>query len=278
MSITVNDIINKLDALAPRAAACEWDNPGLLVGRSDQEVSKVYVALDASLDVVNAAIEEGCDLVVTHHPIIFHAIKSINDETGLGIKLLDLIHNDVAVYSMHTNFDSCPGGMGDLVCGRLGLKKLAPMEYTKAPMTPNDGNAASEKALAEEAPYGIGFIAELPHSMTAEELSLLVKEKFQLPFVQYYDAGSIIRKIACCPGSGRGELKTVLGHHVDAFLTGDMGHHEGLDYTEEGISLIDAGHYGLENVFTEYIADFIKGSFPEAEVLTAPLHFPAALV
>lgn len=283
---TVSMITEKLEQLAPKAAACDWDNPGLLVGRSDREVSRIYVALDASCAVVDAAIDAGCDLIVTHHPIIFRGVKSINDQSALGLKLLDLIRNDVSVFSMHTNFDSCPGGMADIVCAALGLRKTGLMEPTGfLPKDTQNGAAEglqlrvveTERAVNPDA-YGIGFTAELPELLSAAELAARVKACFGLPFVQYYDAGMPIRRIACCPGSGRGELKEVLSLGVDAFLSGDMGHHEGLDLCEEGISLLDAGHYGLEHIFVHYIAGFLRTQFPEAEIFEEELHFPAQIV
>ncbi len=283
---TVSMITEKLEQLAPKAAACDWDNPGLLVGRSDREVSRIYVALDATCTVVDAAIDAGCDLIVTHHPIIFRGVKSINDQSALGLKLLDLIRNDVSVFSMHTNFDSCPGGMADIVCAALGLRKTGLMEPTGfLPKDTQNGAAEglqlrvveTEREVNPDA-YGIGFTAELPELLSAAELAARVKACFGLPFVQYYDAGMPIRRIACCPGSGRGELKEVLRLGVDAFLSGDMGHHEGLDLCEEGISLLDAGHYGLEHIFVHYIAEFLRTQFPEAEIIEEELHFPAQIV
>ena len=283
---TVSMVTEKLEQLAPKAAACDWDNPGLLVGRSDREVSRIYVALDASCAVVDAAIDAGCDLIVTHHPIIFRGVKSINDQSALGLKLMDLIRNDVSVFSMHTNFDSCPGGMADIVCAALGLRKTGLMEPTGF-LPENAQNGAAEglqlRVVETEGDvnpdaYGIGFTAELPELLSAAELAARVKACFGLPFVQYYDAGMPIRRIACCPGSGRGELKEVLSLGVDAFLSGDMGHHEGLDLCEEGISLLDAGHYGLEHIFVHYIAEFLRAQFPEAEIIEEELHFPAQIV
>ena len=283
---TVSMITEKLEQLAPKAAACDWDNPGLLVGRSDREVSRIYVALDASCAVVDAAIDAGCDLIVTHHPIIFRGLKSINDQSALGLKLLDLIRNDVSVFSMHTNFDSCPGGMADIVCAALGLRKTGLMEPTGfLPKDTQNGAAEGLQLRVVETEgdvnpdaYGIGFTAELPELLSAAELAARVKACFGLPFVQYYDAGMPIRRIACCPGSGRGELKEVLSLGVDAFLSGDMGHHEGLALCEEGISLLDAGHYGLEHIFVHYIAGFLRTQFPEAEIFEEELHFPAQIV
>lgn len=283
---TVSMITEKLEQLAPKAAACDWDNPGLLVGRSDREVSRIYVALDATCTVVDAAIDAGSDLIVTHHPIIFRGVKSINDKSALGLKLLDLIRNDVSVFSMHTNFDSCPGGMADIVCAALGLRKTGLMEPTGFLLKETQNGAAEGLQLrvvetegdVNPNAYGIGFTAELPELLSAAELAARVKACFGLPFVQYYDAGMPIRRIACCPGSGRGELKEVLSLGVDAFLSGDMGHHEGLDLCEEGISLLDAGHYGLEHIFVHYIAEFLRAQFPEAEIIEEELHFPAQIV
>lgn len=286
--LTVRDIEEKLNQLAPKAAACDWDNPGLLVGRHDKEVSKIYVALDASMDVVSEAIESGCDLIVTHHPIIFRGIKSINDDSALGLKLIDLIQNDVAVFSMHTNYDSCPGGMADIVCEIMNLKKAGIMEPTG--YIPKNGENGTPEGIRSHTPepdtdtngeivdinkYGIGFIARLPRIMTCDELAQLVKEKFHLPFITFYDAEIPIKTIACCPGSGRSELKEVMSLHVDAFITGDMGHHEALDLKEEGISLIDAGHYGLEHVFVDHIGNFLKETFEEVTIIKDGYRFPA---
>ncbi len=274
----LREIIRQLEALAPRQAACDWDNPGLLVGRSDREITKVYVALDATEQVVDAAIEAGAELILTHHPILFRAVKQVNDETPLGRKLLTLIRHDIAVYSMHTNFDSCPGGMGDLVCRQLGLRNLGPME----PVTYQEDNVfVTENRAAgreENCRYGIGFVAELPEAMSARELAACVKQHFGLPFVNFYDAGRPIRRLACCPGSGRGEMENVLRCGVDAFLTGDMGHHDGLDYTEAGISLLDAGHYGLEHVFVPAAAAYMRKHFPDVQVLEAEIRFPEEAV
>ncbi len=265
MSLLTGEVAELLEKLAPREAAMDWDNPGLLVGRSDKEAARIYVALDASEAVVEAAIDAGADMIVTHHPVIFHSIKAVNDQTALGLKLMDLIKNDVTVYSMHTNFDSCPGGMADLVCERLGLQKLMPME------------PVAFRRDTEEAPYGIGFVAELPALMSCPELAEKIKEAFDLPFAVYYDAGNPIRRIAVCPGSGRGETGLAASLKADCFVAGDLGHHEGLDLREEGISMIDAGHYGLEHIFTDMVSEYLV-KHTDAEILRAPVSFPAGTV
>lgn len=262
MSERLLNIREYLEELAPLQAAESWDNPGLLLGMGEKPVSTVYIALDATVEGVERAIEEGAELMLTHHPVIFKGIKSINDMNGQGAKLMKILKGGLSVYSMHTNFDSCPGGMADIVCERLGLKKLCPL----------DGGQAFE------AGYGIGFIAELKERMSPRELSLLVKERFGLPFVQLYDAKREIKRLACCPGSGRSELSAAIRARADAFITGDMGHHEGLDCIEEGISLIDAGHYGLEHIFVQHMAKLLRERFPGIRVIEEPIKHTALIL
>lgn len=250
--VTVKDIMERLEAWAPRAAACDWDNAGLLIGRRDKEVGRVFVALDATVETVDRAIEEGADLIVTHHPMIFKALKQINDGDALGRKIIDLIRNDVSLFAMHTNFDACPGGMADLVCERLGFRKTGVLE--KVPM--------------EDEGFGIGFTAELKAPMDCAKLAALVKERFGLSDVRMSDVGLKVRTLAVCPGSGRGFVRDIIRMKPDVFITGDMGHHEALDLKDEGISLIEAGHYGLEHIFVDEVADELADRF-DIEVLRA---------
>lgn len=107
-----SEVIEVLGRLAPESCACDWDNPGLLAGRSDKEVKKIYIALDATDQVVEAAIKGGADMLLTHHPLIFKAIKKVNDQNFITRRLVKLIQADISYYAMHTNFDAAPGCMG----------------------------------------------------------------------------------------------------------------------------------------------------------------------
>ena len=104
-----SEVIEILGKLAPESCACDWDNPGLLAGRSDKEVKKIYIALDATDQVVDAAIKAGADMLLTHHPLIFKAIKKVNDQNFITRRLVKLIQADISYYAMHTNFDAAPG-------------------------------------------------------------------------------------------------------------------------------------------------------------------------
>lgn len=123
--------MEKLEKLAPKSLACEWDNPGLLAGRAEKEVKKVLIALDATDDVVDLAVKEQVDLLITHHPLIFHSMKKVNDQDFIGRRLIKLIQADISMYAMHTNFDIAPGCMADLAAEKLGLVECEPLETMK---------------------------------------------------------------------------------------------------------------------------------------------------
>ena len=274
------DIIEALDALAPPALAMDWDNPGLQVGRRDSEITKVYVALDVNEKVLAAAAEAGCQLIVTHHPLIFGEISKVNDEDHLGRWILTLAERGMAVFSMHTNFDIAPGCMADLCAVRLGLERESPLEETgtAARVSLEDGELKEEAAE----PIGIGKIGRFEEEdLTVRELAERVKEAFGLPFVTVY-ADDPDRKagwIAMCPGSAKGMLKETLAAGCDVLIGGDLGHHDGIDAVAEGVALINAGHYGLEHVFIEALAAYLEARFGESlEVLRAPVEFPEMLV
>ena len=248
------ELILQLEQLAPPRMALSWDNPGLICGRHEKEIRKIMIALDATEETVERAAEEGCDLILTHHPMIFRAISKVNDETPLGRKLLRLIRADICCYAMHTNFDAAPGCMADIVCERMGMKKEAPLE----PAREDDGTVAD---------HGIGFIGSLEQPLSCASLTALLRERFGLNGAVYYDSGKMISRAAVCPGSGHGMLEAAVRAKADVLITGDMGHHDGIDALDAGISLIDAGHFGLEHVFVGFMQNWIREHAPEFTVL-----------
>ena len=253
MAATVNEIRAAIETVYPPRYAMSWDNPGLLVGHGDKIVSRILVALDATDEVIKEAVETGAQLIVTHHPMIFKSVSRINDESAIGRRILDLVRSDISYYAMHTNFDAAPEGMGMLVARRMGVLAEGPMER----MT---------EASAEGA-FGIGFVGELAEeAKSAKQLAERIKEAFQIPSVVYYDGGKAIKRVAVCPGSGRGMYAYAKAAHADAFITGDMGHHDGIDAVEDGMTLIDAGHFGLEHVFVDFMTHWLSERFPSLAV------------
>lgn len=258
------ELIKILEKLAPPSLACEWDNPGLLAGRSDKEVKTVFLALDATDEVIDEAAAAGADLLITHHPLIFKPLKKVNDEDFISRRILRMIREDLSYYAMHTNFDAAPGCMGDLAGDRLKLKDTRVLE----PMgTTGDGAA-----------YGIGVFGTLEREMTLEETARLVKEAFGIPFVTVFGETKENRRVrtaAVCPGSGGSTIKEALDCKADVYISGDISHHEGIDAVACGMAVIDAGHYGIEHIFMEFMEGYLKEQLGTSiRILRAEEHFP----
>ena len=240
-----SEIFEYLKRLYPLELAMDWDNSGFLLGRSDKEVRNVLVVLDITNEVLEYTQAKDIDLIVSHHPIIFSALKRVTDETLLGNYILKILKNDISVIAMHTNFDIANGGMADICSERLGLSNTCVFERTN---------------IFDGEELGIGKIGDLKKDMSLDELIKLVKTKFDLSHVSVFGRENInsnIRRVAISPGSGRGMYKYALGE-ADVLITGDITHHEGLDAINEGMCIIDATHYGLEHVFTEKIVNDLK--------------------
>lgn len=238
------EIEEKLEALSPSSCAFDWDNPGLQVGRKDKEIKRVFLALDADERTVEEAVSAGTDLLLTHHPMLFHALKKINDETPAGRKVLKLAAHDINVYAMHTNFD-ISGGMSSFAAEVLGLSVEGILQMTSV-----------------DPPAGVGRYGTLPGSETLKDAVNLVKERFGLGTVSVYgDLSRKIHRVAVTPGSGRSMLPDTVRCGADLLITGDIGHHEGLDALEEGISVIDATHAGIERIFVPFMADYLRKNF-----------------
>ncbi|MGN0435205.1 MAG: Nif3-like dinuclear metal center hexameric protein [Wujia sp.] len=239
-----SEIIKILERQSPREYAMEWDNVGLLVGRRDKEVKKIMIAVDATESIVQAAIEQGVDMIITHHPIIFSKQGRVNDETPLGRKLLALIENGIACYAMHTNFDT-KGGMAKEAAAMMGFKNTEVLEET----------------LYGE---GLGQTGILDKPMTVAALADKVKQVFELDSVMVYgNVDARVEKVAILPGSGKSDIGLCGRKGVECLITGDIGHHEGLDALELGVNVIDASHYGIEKIFMgfmyRYLKDFCTG-------------------
>ncbi len=261
------DIIKKLEELAPPYLACEWDNPGFQAGRADKEIRRVLVALDATDEVVDLAVANQVDMLVTHHPLIFRPLSLVNDQDFVSRRIVRLLQADICYFAMHTNFDAAPGCMADLAAGRFDMVCHGPLEATGE----MDGVAA-----------GIGKVGTLLEPMTVGELAKLVKERFELPFVTIYGTEQVtgmVSRIAISPGSGGSMVKPALQNQVQVLITGDIGHHEGIDAAARQMAIIDAGHYGIERIFIPFVRDYLE-KLPQAglEVLMAPPTFPAKVI
>ena len=234
------EIMDVIERTYPKHAALEWDNVGLLVGRTEKEVKKIYVALDATDEVIDAAIMAEADMLVTHHPLVFSPLKKITDEHFIGNRVVKLLQHDISYYAMHTNYDVL--GMAELSGKMLGLHEEDVFEVTD-----------SEKHI------GVGRIGKLEKEMTLGECCERVKEVFGLPAVRVF--GDINQKVICAaisPGSGKHMSELAIEKGADVLITGDIDHHEGIDAVSQELAIIDAGHYGLESIFIEDMVKYLK--------------------
>ena len=252
-------VIEILEKQSPKSYACDWDNVGLLVGREDKEIQKIYIALDATDEAIEEAIANGADMLLTHHPMIFKGMKRVTQEDFIGRRIIRLIQNDMVYYAMHTNFDVM--GMADLAADYLGISDTRVLEIT---------------SVSETGEEGIGRYGSLKKEMTVRECCEEVKQAFSLENVKVF--GNLERKVktaAISPGSGKSVISNALQAGVDVLITGDIDHHEGIDAAANGLVVIDAGHYGLEHIFIAFMAEHCKNQIDgEAQIIQMPLRFP----
>ena len=238
------------------SCAEEWDNPGLLVGHRFREVRKVLVALDATEETIGQAVDAGADLLITHHPLLFHGVRSVSDDTFLGRRLLALIENGIACYAMHTNFDIL--GMSLLNAGQMEL------------VNPEVLSVTSEEGGVVE---GLGRIGEWEEARTLREAAAFVQEKLQVEEVRCYGLSAeeeadepLFHRVAICGGSGKSMIAHAIEEGAQILVTGDIDYHSAIDALAQGLHIIDAGHYGTEVGFISYVAGKLRRYFPDLEV------------
>lgn len=247
------NIITKLENLAPNTDAEKWDNPGLLVD-STRDIKKVLLAVDASDYVVDTAIENGVDLIITHHPLIFTGLKQLRFNNFIGRRVLKLAANNIALYAMHTNFDVHQ--MNELVSSKLGITMDGLIEVVR-----DDSN---------EGTIGYGCYGKLINgdTLTAKELAELVKKQFKLEAVRVFGAlDKKVNRIGIFPGSGKSSIDSAIDCAIDVLITGDIDHHTGIDGASMGMTIIDAGHYGVEKFFVESMEKYFSDNIPEIDIM-----------
>ena len=256
------EIIQVIEAAYPREAALDFDNVGLLAGRTEKEVKRVYIALDATDAVIDRAGEAGADMLITHHPLIFSPLKKVTDEDFVSRRVVKLIQNDISYYAMHTNYDVL--GMAELAEKILGIRNTEVLDITME----KDGK-----------PEGIGRIGELEKPMTLEECCVYVKHKLNLGSLKVFgDMQAEVSRLAISPGSGKTAIAAAIAKGADVLVTGDIGHHDGLDAVEQGLSVIDAGHYGTEYIFIDDMRRFLEDKLPVLDVITTPVIHPFQVI
>jgi len=255
----VKEIYQFIDEAAPFAIQMDFDNAGFLVGRGGAEVSHVLVALDITAEVVEEAKELGCQLIVAHHPVIFHPAKAITDESVTGRILLALTENKIAAICAHTNLDAAQGGVNCCLARTLGLREIGQLHP--------DGTDEAGRL------YGIGRVGGAhKEGLSAQEYAAFVKERLGAASVRFADGGKPVCKVAVGGGSCGSMLADAAAAGCDTFVTSDVKYDQYLEARALGITLMDAGHYPTENVVCGPLAERLAQAFPDVQVIVSQRH------
>ncbi len=255
---TVNEIYQYLDTLAPFSLQMSFDNAGFLVGRGEALVSRLLVALDITEEVIAEAAEAGCQLIVSHHPIIFHPARSVTDGDPTGRCLLALVERHISAICAHTNLDAVAGGVNDALAEKLGLVDIEQLHP--------DGVDSQGR------PYGIGRVGTVTGFDSAHAFAWFVQTTLNANGLRLEDAGRPVRRVAVGGGACGDMLPDVAALGCDTFVTADVKYNFFLDARAMGINLIDAGHFSTENVVCPVLADWLKKGFPQVEVMRSKRH------
>ena len=253
-------IIKNLEDKFPIELAEEWDNVGLLIGNAEKDIKSIILCLDITKEIVEKAVAYKVDLIISHHPFIFSPIKKITTDEVNGDKILKLVQNDIAVYSMHTNIDSGIDGLNDFIIKKIG-------QEGKVFAVSNNSSIELRKLVTSDLIDTKNKIInplriqKLKNFITIEELCKIIKEKLCIPNVRVVgDTVKLVKSYAICTGSGMsfsGNVKK----KADVFITGDLKYHESLDASELNQTIIDLGHYESEYLFVELLEENLKTFF-----------------
>lgn len=353
--VKCSDIMDFMEQLAPKFLAEEWDNTGLIVGNPDSEVRNVMLCLDITGKVVQEAVDRRVDMIISHHPLIFKSLRSIRQNDPKGRALMELIKNEINVYSAHTNLDFAVPGINEYLAEKLGLKdiralktyksekmyKLAvfvpeketdvvreamgragagwignysdcffitggtgtfkPLEGTNPyigergrlervaenrieTIVPASRLEAVIKAMLEVHPYeevaydiyplevegkayGMGRLGFLPAPLDIEEFIAIVKDKLDIKNLRLIgNTGKKVEIVAVFCGSFDDDITETVKKKAEILITGDVKYHTAVELSEEGLCVIDAGHFNTERIILPRIAEFIQKSFPGVTV------------
>ena len=256
----IRQVLVALEEFAPLPLQESWDNAGLQVGLTEAEVSGALLCLDVTEDIVDEAIRKGCNLIVSHHPLLFRGLKQISGGSEVQRCVIKAIKNDIVVVSMHTNMDNAKNGVNWKIAEKLCLQDtrfFAPKQV--------DGIEA-----------GSGVVGMLSQPMDAQSFILLLKQHFHVQCVQSNALlNRPIRSVAVCGGAGDFLLDDAVAQGADAFITGEMHYHVFFDH-EQQIQICVIGHYQSEQYTAEIFRDIIKEACPDvrteiAETNTNPI-------
>ena len=247
---TVQDILDFLETTCPMRYKIEWDHTGLQLGSRNKEVHKVLLALDPFPHVCKEAADTGADLLLTHHPLIFHPTDAITDDDSVGRAALCLAEHGITFVSAHTNLDCAPGGINDTLAQLLGLQDIQ--------LVSGDPDHLLRQGTVE--------------NQSLQEFMGKVKALLGTPVLRYADGGKPVSKVAVGGGACGSEWRLARDAGCDTFITSDVKYNHFWDAKDGGMSIIDAGHFYTENPIIPVLADKLQEAFPEVRVEISKTH------
>ena len=259
-SVKIKQVLSALERFAPLPLQESWDNAGLQIGLTEAEVSGALLCLDVTEQVIDEAVAKGCNLVVSHHPLLFRGLKQVSDANDVQRTVRKAIKHDVCVISMHTNLDNAKGGVNFKMAEKLGAMVL---------------NGACENDSLEKVPM---VVAELPEALDARQFVAHVKRCFSVECAHCNELlQRPIKKVAICGGAADFMLDEAIASGADAFITGEMHYHSYFGHEQE-IQICVIGHYESEQFTSEIFREIIEKSCPGvacqiAEINTNPIKY-----
>ena len=250
--MTITQLYEILEKSAPRALSADWDNDGFAcLPDPAKEVKRVLIALDATEEAVDLAIKEGFDLLLTHHPLLFRGVKELTPARCVPRKLLKLAQNGVAALSLHTRLDAAEGGVNDVLAALLGLKDVKP--------------------FAPEGEPTCGRIGKLQAPVDVEAFSHTVCHLLDAPCVNFVGKGKV-QTVAVLGGEGGDFVDAARAAGAELFLAGRIGYHRMLDAAEDGLCVMEAGHFYTERPVLKHLAALVKAadSSMETQIIGMP--------
>lgn len=248
----VKDIADAVERIALLSYKEEYDNPGLQVGFPDAEVKKVLVCLDVTEDIIDEAVSLGCNVIVSHHPLIYRPVSQVSDRDFVQRCIVRAVKKNINIYSAHTNLDNARGGVNWKICECIGLKDVEWLD-------PKDGLCGS------------GAVGELPVPESDESFALRIKEAFGVECLQHNAfCGRQIRRVAVCGGSGASFLNKALAAGADCYLTGEFHYHDW--FGRDDILMLHLGHYQSEQYTKDLLAGILAEALPGLEIIQTNLN------
>jgi len=238
------EVIRYFEESYPLDLAYDWDNCGLQVGTLNNKVERILVTLDITKNVVKEAIKNKVDLIISHHPLMFKPMKNIVFDSPRGWIIKNLIQNNIAVYSAHTNFDQADGGMNDILAKALGIK---------TPLLLDEVDNIGRYGSVDQVDFP-DFVNEVKRNFNLKTVKVIGNTK------------KTVKTVGISGGSGSHHMYAAKKRNCDVYITGDITYHTALDAIQVGITLIDVGHH-VEVIFIESVAETLRNKYPELGII-----------